>query len=310
MTTSNPSSLVTTVRASPSGVRVAMVTLLAAVACLTINAIIVWLAGAFDPSIAHFSHFRFFDYGTLTVLGVACAGAAWLVATRTVASPQRTFFRVAIVVTLVLWSPDLWLLVRHEPSRAVLTLVIMHAVIAVITYNLLVRVAPATAGNVRVASRTSPGRPMQPAVAGADAAGRTVPRGVWALMLSAVGVEFLAGLVGMAFVPFSRSDGWLSHRGEAIYLVHALLGGVLGLAALGIVARVLRRAKRNRLEFIGAVTGLSGVLIGAVGGVLCYSHGLRLLGMAVMFAGVSVAFFGFLIPMLDRGSHAPPAEAG
>ena len=169
----------------------------------------------------------------------------------------------------------------------------MHAVIAVITYNLLVRVAPATAGNVRGGVRASLGRTTR---SRANAAGRTVPRGVWALMLSAVGVEFLAGLVGMAFVPFSRSDGWLSHRGEAIYLVHALLGGVLGLAALGIVARVLRRAMRDRLEFIGAVTGLSGVFIGAVGGVLCYSHALRLLGMAVMFVGVSVAFFGFLIP--------------
>ena len=33
--------------------------------------------------------------------------------------------------------------------------------------------------------------------------------------------------------------------------------------------------------------------------VLCVSHALRLLGMALMFVGVSVAFFGYLIPMID-----------
>jgi hypothetical protein len=41
------------------------------------------------------------------------------------------------------------------------------------------------------------------------------------------------------------------------------------------------------------------VVLGAVGGALCVSHPLRLLGMALMFVGVAVAFFGYLIPMID-----------
>jgi hypothetical protein len=115
----------------------------------------------------------------------------------------------------------------------------------------------------------------------------------------AVTVEFLAGLVGMLYVPFNRPDGWLAHRGEAIYLAHAVLGGLLGVAAVAVVFHLSRRTPVHRVERIAAVSGLCGVLVGAIGGVLCVSHPLRLLGMALMFLGVSVAFFGYLIPMID-----------
>jgi hypothetical protein len=188
-------------------------------------------------------------------------------------------------------------------------LVVMHALVALITYNLLVLVAPA--GTVDAADTTNVRAEWlaEARGGGANGASTTVPRGVWVLLMSADGVEFLVGLVGMVFVPFSRPNGWLPRRGEAIYLAHALLGGVLGLTVLAVFFFVVRQPSRDRVEFVGALSGLSGVLVGALGGALCYSHALRLLGMAIMFVGVSVAFFGFLIPLLDRGPRATDAEA-
>jgi hypothetical protein len=49
---------------------------------------------------------------------------------------------MAVLVTLVLWLPDLWILVHGEPIRGVGVLALMHLAIAFITYNSLVRLAP------------------------------------------------------------------------------------------------------------------------------------------------------------------------
>ena len=48
-------------------------------------------------------------------------------------------------MTLVLWLPDLYILVRGQPPEAVAVLMIMHLAIAVITYNCLVHVAKVSA---------------------------------------------------------------------------------------------------------------------------------------------------------------------
>ena len=281
----------------PSALRVAVMTVLSALASIVVNAGLVWLAKASDPSLQRYSHFRLWDYGTLTAVGVVAAGAAWYVATRSLPSPRHTFFRVAVVVTLALWVPDVWLLIKHEPTRAVVFLVIMHAAVALITYNFLIYGAPVGAreqhGTGAVATRAP-----RAAFEG-DAAATRVSRGVWVALMIAVVVEFLAGLVGMLYVPFNRPDGWLSHRGEAIYLLHAVLGGLLGIAAVAVVFHLSRRKSIHRVDRVAAVSGLCGVLVGAIGGALCVSHPLRLLGMALMFLGVSVAFFGYLIPMID-----------
>jgi hypothetical protein len=282
---------------TPSALRVAVMTVLSVLASIVVNAGLVWLAKASDPSLQRYSHFRLWDYGTLTAVGVVAAGAAWYVATRSLPSPRHTFFRVAVVVTLALWVPDLWLLIKHEPTRAVVFLVIMHAAVALITYNFLIFGAPVGAraqhGTGAVATRAP-----RAAFEG-DATATRVSRGVWVALMVAVVVEFLAGLVGMLYVPFNRPDGWLSHRGEAIYLLHAVLGGLLGIAAVAVVFHLSRRKSIHRVDRVAAVSGLCGVLVGAIGGALCVSHPLRLLGMALMFLGVSVAFFGYLIPMID-----------
>jgi len=290
------SSPITVMSSWPSGLRIAMVTSLAAVASVVVNAALVWLATAFDPPLKHYSHFRLVDYGTLTVVGVICAGVAWEFATRNLAAPRHTFFQVAVGVIFVLWVPDVWLLIKHEPTRAVIFLIVMHLAVALITYNLLVFAAPV---GVRDAITVAAPMPRANEALEGDATPERVPRVVWVVLMIAVAVEFFAGLIGMLYVPFNRPDGWLAHRGEAIYLVHAVLGGLLGVAALVVVLQVLRQTRVHRVDRVAAVSGLVGMLIGALGGALCVSHPLRLVGMALMFVGVSVAFFGYFIPMID-----------
>jgi hypothetical protein len=43
---------------------------------------------------------------------------------------------------VVLWLPDLFILYRGQPADAVAVLMVMHLAIALVTYNLLVHVAP------------------------------------------------------------------------------------------------------------------------------------------------------------------------
>ena len=86
---------------------------------------------------------------------IACL--AWPVVTRISSAPRWLFFRLAVLVTLVLWLPDLYLLDLGQPGRAVAVLMVMHLAIALVTYYCLVliaRVRPAArpAGHARVAA--------------------------------------------------------------------------------------------------------------------------------------------------------------
>jgi hypothetical protein len=51
-------------------------------------------------------------------------------------------FRMAILVTLVLWLPDLYILHGGATGGAVAVLMVMHLTIALVTYNALIRLAP------------------------------------------------------------------------------------------------------------------------------------------------------------------------
>lgn len=125
----------------PSLLRVVLATLLSIAGSLAADALLVAIGTAVFPSTKGYVHFQFHDYARLTIIGVFVACAAWPVVTRITSSPRWLFFRLAIVVTLVLFAPDLWLLVRHEPARAVGVLMAMHLAIALVTYNALVHVA-------------------------------------------------------------------------------------------------------------------------------------------------------------------------
>ena len=94
------------------------------------------------PATKGYSHFQFADYSKLTIIGVLIACAAWPIVTRISSAPRWLFFRLAILVTLVLLLPDLWILHQGQSAQGVAVLMVMHVAIALITYNLLVHVAP------------------------------------------------------------------------------------------------------------------------------------------------------------------------
>ena len=113
------------------------------VGCLVADAILVMIGEAIFPSTKGYVHFRFSDYGKLTVIGVIIACAAWPIVTRVTSAPRWLFYRLAILVTLFLLLPDIYILHQGQPADAVAVLMVMHLAIALITYNLLVRTAPA-----------------------------------------------------------------------------------------------------------------------------------------------------------------------
>ncbi len=279
---------------------------LVSIACsLFTNAILVKIAITVFPSTRGFAHFRFFDYGGLTILGIAAAAASWALVTRITSQPRWLFFRLALVVTLCLWAPDGWLLWRGESPKAVVVLMAMHLAIALITYNFLVRLAPVRA-LPGAASRMAPAQlhlahlPRGSMAYGiaeevARSEGRAAGSGFWLAMAGGVGLEFVLGLVALLVVPTGRPNGWIPAKGEAVYFAHALLGAGLALGGLAALEKALRS---GRLARIGAVAGLAGLGLGLVGGVLATYHSARLGGMALMLLGAAVAGLGYLAPVI------------
>ena len=126
----------------PSVWRVLVAALASAVGSLVGDAIVVALGQAMFPATKGYSHFQFSAYAKLTLIGVIIASAAWPIVTRVTSAPRWLFLRLAIVVTIVLWLPDVYLLYKGEPAQAVAVLMIMHVVIAAVTYDALVHLAP------------------------------------------------------------------------------------------------------------------------------------------------------------------------
>lgn len=295
----------------PSVGRVIVVSALSIVISVGVDAAIVKLATVMYPAIHGYSHFRLIDYGALTVLGVLAACAAWSAVVRISSSPRWLFFRLVIIVMTVLWVPDLWLIAKHEPTRAVFALMLMHLAVALVTYNLLVHFATgrfdalenSDHGSSRAFSSTSAVPAGSTPTPDKGPIAPVVGRIVWVTMVFAVTGELLVGLTEIVFVPLNRPDGWFAKQGEALSLAHALLGGALGLGAIVIFTVTLRN---GRLERIAALTGLIGLALGAIGGVLTYDRTLRLWGMGLMFLGVAVAFFGYLVPLIGESPGLPP----
>jgi hypothetical protein len=126
----------------PSTARLVLATLVSLVGSLALDAALVAIGEAAFPSTKGYVHFRFSDYSKLTIIGVVIACVAWPVVTRISSAPRWLFFRLAIVVTLVLFLPDLYILKQGQPAKAVAVLMCMHLAIALVTYNALVRLAP------------------------------------------------------------------------------------------------------------------------------------------------------------------------
>lgn len=126
----------------PSGARVVLATFVSLVGSLVVDAALVAISEAAFPSTKGYGHFQFSDYSKLTIIGVLIACVAWPIVTRISSAPRWLFFRLAIVVTLVLFLPDLYILKQGQPPKAVAVLMCMHLAIAVVTYNALVHLAP------------------------------------------------------------------------------------------------------------------------------------------------------------------------
>ena len=137
----------------PSAIRVVVATVVAIAGSLIADALLVAIGTALFPTTKGYVHFQFSDYAKLTVIGVLIACAAWPIVTRVTSLPTWLFTRLAVLVTLVLLLPDVWLLRQHQPRDAVIVLVLMHVAIAFVTYFALVRIAPA--GRKRASVRHS-----------------------------------------------------------------------------------------------------------------------------------------------------------
>ena len=126
----------------PSALRVVVALVISVAGSLAADALLVAAGTALFPSTKGYVHFQFHDYAKLTIIGVVIACLAWPVVTRISSAPRWLFFRLAILVTLALWLPDLYILDLGQPGRAVAVLMLMHVAIALVTYNCLVHVAP------------------------------------------------------------------------------------------------------------------------------------------------------------------------
>ena len=111
----------------PQAGRVALATVVSLVGSLLADAVLVVIAQALIPGTKGYAHFQFGDYAKLTVIGVLIACAAWPVTTRITSRPRWMFFRMAVLVTLVLWLPDVYILMKGQPGKAVAVLFVMHA---------------------------------------------------------------------------------------------------------------------------------------------------------------------------------------
>ncbi len=124
--------------------RLVIATVVALVGSLLADVILVALGKALFPSTTQYVHFQFDDYARLTTIGVLIACVAWPIVTRISSAPRWLFLRLAVLVTVVLLAPDAYIwLVQGQSGEAVFVLVWLHVAIAIVTYNALVRLAPA-----------------------------------------------------------------------------------------------------------------------------------------------------------------------
>ncbi|MGA3147263.1 MAG: DUF6069 family protein [Acidimicrobiales bacterium] len=126
----------------PSAVMVVVATVASLVGSLAADAALVAIGTAVFPSTKGYVHFRFSDYSKLTIIGVLIACVGWPIVTRMSSAPRWLYLRLAVLVTVVLFAPDVWIFLNGAPAKAVAVLMTMHLAIALVTYNCMVRIAP------------------------------------------------------------------------------------------------------------------------------------------------------------------------
>jgi cyanate permease len=121
-------------------------------------------------------------------------------------------------------------------------------------------------------------------------------------------LDFALGFVTLAFVPFNRPSGWLPHKGEVIYLVHAALGALL---VVGATALQIRSRDSTRTVRLSGRVGFAGLLLAAAGGLMADDQSLvRFVGMTLMLVGPALSVFCYLIPTMSASSRRLAASGG
>lgn len=276
----------------PSKPRLLLALVASVLAALAFDALCVHVATATYPALRHFSNFHVANYLILTVIGVLAACAAWPFVAVVSSSPRWLFFRAAIAVVLVLWLPDGGLLLAGAPVRGVVTLMVMHLGVALVTYNALVHIASL--------------RPRLRVVTEPLTLGERAVRRIWSSMAILVGAELVLGVTAIVTVPFVRPNAVLPPRGTVLYALHGAVGIALG---VGAVVVLLLSSVTGRMARIGALMGAGGVLVGLAGGVCATFQSTRLLGMALMLIGVVAAGVGYMVPSLEAMGKAEAARA-
>lgn len=143
----------------PATSRIVLATVLALVGSVAAVGLLAMTGTALFPELKGYSHFQFADYAKLTIIGVVIACAAWPVVTWISSSPRWLFLRSAVLFTLVLLLPDVYIYWLGQPAKAVAVLVVMHLAIALVTYNVLVHVAPVRLDRARTQGPSMLGSP-------------------------------------------------------------------------------------------------------------------------------------------------------
>ena len=110
----------------------------------------------------------------------------------------------------------------------------------------------------------------------------------------------LAGIVASllnAYLRFTAAalQGFIANIFTVLVVVFTFHRYGIGALVIFVVA-----SHGGRIVRLGAQLGFVGLLLGAGGGILVAFHPWRLTGMGLMLAGTFVAFFGYLIPLLEQ----------
>ncbi|MGT2425413.1 DUF6069 family protein [Amnibacterium kyonggiense] len=128
--------------AVPGVGRFAVAVVAAVIGSLLACAVVAAATVALVPSLAGYGHLRVGDWAELTVIGVVVAAFGWPLAAAIWSSARAPFLVLTIAVTVLSFAPDLWILRQGQPPLGVLALAVMHVAVAVVTYPVLVLVAP------------------------------------------------------------------------------------------------------------------------------------------------------------------------
>jgi hypothetical protein len=146
----------------PTAARVLVASVVSVIGSLIADAVLVAFGEAAWPGTKGYAHFEFADYSKLTVIGVVVACAAWPIVTRACSVPRWLFLRLAVLVTVVLLLPDVYIWHQGQSGEAVTVLMIMHVAIGVVTYSALTRIAPARQHGEHLDSGEAPRPRVEP----------------------------------------------------------------------------------------------------------------------------------------------------